>query len=95
MRRHGSYRDLAGALPESGRVLFVNPSLGEPALVCALVRKGLSIDVTMDDPLLHDLGSHCVGNPDNLSYIRRDELAEGYCLKVIFDDKGDYTLAYE
>lgn len=95
MRVHGNYRELSESLPEGGRVLFVNPSLGEPALVCALVRKGLQVDAVMEDPMLHDLASHCVGNPDNLRYLRKDEPAERYDLKVIFDGKGDYTIVHE
>lgn len=94
MRTHGNYRELSESLPAGGRVLFVNPSLGEPALVCALVRKGLSIDVAMDDSMRFDLGSHCVGNPDNLSYISREETKGEYDMKVLFDEKGDYTLVH-
>ena len=95
LKRHNNYRQLTESLPDSGNVLFVNPMMGEPSLICSLVKKNVDVDALMEDDMLFDLASHCVGVPSNLRYIHTEDSSSHYDLKVVFDKEGNYSIAYE
>lgn len=85
LRRNANYRELAAALPEEGHVLFVNPGYGEAAMICALVKKRLEIDVLMEDPMTEALASGCAGLPANVHYVSQRDLRDDYTCRVVFE----------
>lgn len=91
MKENGNYRELSEALPESGRILFVNPLLGEPSLVCSLVKKNLQIDAVIEDEMTRLLAANCVAVPENLHYMAAAEEGVVYDAQVIFEN-GKYIL---
>lgn len=90
LKENDNYRDLVAAMPETGRVLMVNPLYGEPALICSLVRKELAVDVLMEDNTNMLLASNCAGVPENMKFVQDAEFGV-YDIKVVFGSNG-YTI---
>ena len=88
MRVNGNYASLAEALPSTGRVLMVNPSCGEPALVCALVHEQLQVEASFDDEMTLALASCCAGIPSNLKFVAASDAAQDCDVRVIFENEG-------
>jgi 1-acyl-sn-glycerol-3-phosphate acyltransferase len=91
LRENENYRQLAEALPESGRVLFVEPACGEVSLICALVKKNLVIDAVIGDEMTRLLASECVGVPGNLNYMSSASETAAYDMTVEFEN-GKYSV---
>ena len=92
LRSHDSYSALAEALPEEGRVAFKGLHYGEQALICALVRKHLQIDASIEDEMDRLLADNCVSRPSNLKYVPPSGLSGEYDMTVTFDANGGYEI---
>lgn len=91
LRKHSDWEELAQSLPSSGRVLFMEPGLGDASLICALACKGVEIDAVIADEMTRLLASNCVGVPANLHYLEAVEPETQYDCRVVFENDG-YTL---
>lgn len=92
LRSHDSYAALVESLPEEGRVAFKGLRYGEQALICALVRKHLQIEASIEDEMDRLLADNCVGRPSNLKYVSPSDLDGEYDMTVTFDNNGGYEI---
>ncbi|MGN1211110.1 MAG: 1-acyl-sn-glycerol-3-phosphate acyltransferase [Candidatus Cryptobacteroides sp.] len=92
LKMHDNYEELSRMLPATGKALFVNPSQGEPSLICALAHKSLGINAVIEDEMTRLLASNCVGVPSNLKYFASEEECDGWDVKVVFYNDGNYRI---
>jgi 1-acyl-sn-glycerol-3-phosphate acyltransferase len=69
LKKHDNYRSFIAQLPESGNVLILNCGQGELPLMCALVKKNLTITATETDKDLFTIAKNCISIPENLTYL--------------------------
>jgi 1-acyl-sn-glycerol-3-phosphate acyltransferase len=83
LKRHNNYQSLVSHLPNTGKALIINCGQGECALMCALVKKNLSITATDQDINLLTIAQNCTSIPDNLVYQDNIDDIEPYDILIL------------
>jgi 1-acyl-sn-glycerol-3-phosphate acyltransferase len=68
LKNHHNYAAEIAAMPAEGEVTLPNTGYGEFALLLALVRKDLKVEVIEPDPDIRALAENCASVPRNLIY---------------------------
>ena len=81
LKRCKDYQTLISRLPDTGKILITNCGQGEFPLLCALIKKNLTITAAEQDKELFSIAKNCISIPANLSYLEQIEGCEG--VKII------------
>jgi 1-acyl-sn-glycerol-3-phosphate acyltransferase len=84
LKRYQRYHSIVSRLPDHGAILTLNCGQGEFPLMCALVKKNLSLTASESNSDLFAIAQNCISIPNNLCYEPTVTAIEHYTAFVLF-----------